>query len=172
MPFRRALLVIFAAFCVALLGWLATRAFSEPRAIDIGESVPAFTLRDLKGQPTTLPPAGSTVLINYWASWCHPCREELPLLSQFAQQQGTDGVQVLAIALDDRTRVEEFLHARGGDLTVLLENPGPSDSSVRLGNSRSVLPFSVLIGHDGRLLKRRYGAFRDAGELEAWAKSP
>ena len=172
MRFRKGLLIVLAAFCIALLGWVATRAPSGPRAIGFGERVPPFTLPALKGEPVSLPPDGSAVLINYWASWCTPCREELPLLSRFAQQQGPAGIHVVAIALDDRTAAEEFVHARSPDLTVLLEAPSDHDSSVRLGDDHSVLPFSVLIGADGRLKKRRFGAFRDADELRNWANTP
>ena len=56
-------------------------------------------------------------------------------------------------------------------LPVLLEAPGPGDSSVRLGNRAGVLPFSVLIGADGRLRKQRIGAFADAEDLRNWLES-
>ena len=166
MSFRRGLLIVLAAFCVALLAWIATRV------PDRHESVAAFTLPGLQGPSMTLPVAGRMTLINYWASWCGPCREELPLLASFSRQQGPDGVRVVAIALDERRAAEEFLHTRGADLSSLIETPGPGDSSVRLGNDRSVLPFTVLIGRDGRLQKRRFGAFRDANDLRDWAASP
>lgn len=120
----------------------------------------------------TLPSPGKPTLLNYWASWCGPCRDELPLLSRFSRQQGLEGIRVVAIALDDRTAAEEFLHARGGDLTSLIEAPGANDSSVRLGNDRSVLPYTVLIGRDGQLKKRRFGAFRNDTDLRDWAASP
>lgn len=172
MPFWRGLLIVLIAAGLASLAWFATRAPEAPDTLDRRAPVAAFTLPGLNGPPMRLPVPGESVLVNYWASWCVPCRDELPLLARFARQQGPGGIRVVAIALDERAAAAEFLRARGLDLPSLVEDPGPRDSSVRLGNERGVLPYSVLIGPDGRLRKRRFGAFRDADDLQAWAKDP
>ena len=134
------------------------------------EPVPAFTLPGLAGPAMTVPARGRPVLLNYWASWCGPCLDELPLLSAFAAQQGPSGVQVVGIALDDRTQAEAFVRQHPLGFPSLSEAPGEHDSSVRLGNHRGVLPYSVLIGADGRQLRSHSGAFRDAEDLRAWAE--
>ena len=172
MPFRRGLLIFLAAAAVALLAWLASRLPGQPGAFDPGSPIAPFTLAGLNGPPMRLPPAGATVLVNYWASWCAPCRDELPLLAQFTRQQGPDGVRVVLVAQDEPVAAGEFLRAQGVELTSLVEEPGPADSSVRLGDDRDVLPYSVLIGPDGRPRKRRFGAFRDAEDLRSWAQDP
>ena len=167
----------------ALGWWLAREAPNGQAIVGIGETVPAFALpmlqaggeadraheRSYGGGARPVPVGERPVLINYWASWCGPCREELPLLAGFHRDQGPNGVQVVTIALDSREEAERFLAETPIRLPVWLEAPKPGDSSARLGNAAGVLPFSVLIGADGRLRKRRFGPFSDLDDLRRWA---
>jgi thiol-disulfide isomerase/thioredoxin len=135
----------------------------------IGDAMPPLRLPDLDGQARELPGAwrGRPMLINIWASWCAPCIEEMPELQRFSAAQGPDGVQVIGIALDDPAAVRDFLRRVPVDYTILIDAPGPADAGVRLGNVRGALPYSVLIGPDGRLVARRIGPFVH-GELEGF----
>lgn len=168
----------------ALGRWLARPSPGGLAPVGIGEQVPAFALpvlqvegeagpdrRRPRNGVATLPGDGRPVLVNYWASWCGPCREELPLLARFHRQQGANGLQVVGIALDSGEEAMRYLRESPIALTMLLEAPGPRDSSARLGNTRGILPFSVLLGADGRLQKRRYGPFQDIDDLERWSGS-
>jgi len=135
-----------------------------------GETIPAITLPGLDGSPRTLPAAwsGRPLLVNVWASWCGPCIEEMPELQRFASQQGDNGVQVVGIALDDADAVRAFLARVPVAYPILLDVPGPADAGVRLGNPKGVLPYSVLVSAEGRLLKQRIGPFAH-GEIDDWA---
>lgn len=135
-----------------------------------GERVPTITLPGLDGAPIIVPgdSAGRPLLVNLWASWCGPCIEEMPELERFAVEQGANGVQVLGIALDDQAAVEDFLARIPVSYPIAIDTPGPRDSGVQLGNPRGVLPYTVLIGADGRLLKQRIGPFSH-GEISGWA---
>jgi thiol-disulfide isomerase/thioredoxin len=134
----------------------------------LGDPVPRIAVRDFSGSPVIVPASGQVTLVNYWASWCGPCREEMPLLSAFAAQQGANGVHVLGIALEDPGPAQAFLATGPVGYPVAHEPPSATDSSVTLGNARGLLPYSVLVGADGRLLARRLGPFRDAADLQAW----
>jgi thiol-disulfide isomerase/thioredoxin len=111
---------------------------------------------------------GHPAVVNVWASWCGPCIEEMPELQRFAASQGEAGTQVVGIALDDAASVRAFLQRIPVHYPILLDTPGPADAGVRLGNPKGVLPYSVLVSADGRLLKRRIGPFAH-GEITRWA---
>ena len=136
----------------------------------IGDEAPTLAVHDLDGVAVPLRFGDRPVLINYWASWCPPCVEEMPLLDSFARSQGPDGVAVVGIALDEARPVRRFLDERPVGFPIFIEESGPSDSSMLLGNARGILPYSVLIDRDGRLQKTRLGAF-GKGDLEDWTAS-
>jgi thiol-disulfide isomerase/thioredoxin len=138
--------------------------------IEHGQTVPAMDLPTLQGEPGPLPTPGRPLLINYWATWCGPCREEMPLLARFSDLQSRRGIEVVGIALDNEAEARAFLREVPVPFRVVLETPGARDSSVRLGNRAGVLPYSVLVGADGKLIKQRFGAFLSAEDLHDWAQ--
>jgi thiol-disulfide isomerase/thioredoxin len=153
---------------------LAARAPAAPPGLAIaqpGAAIPAFSVPGLDGHPVAVPTAyaGRPLLINVWASWCRPCVQEMPELQRFSAQQGGNGVQVVGIALDDAAAVRAFLPKVGVAYPVLIDAPGPTDAGVRLGNRAGVLPYSVLVSADGRLLKQHIGPFA-RGDLERWTQ--
>ena len=155
----------------ALVDWMAANQSGADRPVAIGELAGTISLRDRAGIEHALPRPGRPLLLNYWASWCLPCREEMPMLAAFANRQPGRGTEVVGIALDTPEAAAAFLAQSPVSFRTFVEAPGLQDSSVRLGNARGILPFSVLIGADGRLLKRRFGAFSDAADLEHWAQT-
>jgi thiol-disulfide isomerase/thioredoxin len=156
-----------------LLGSLLSAAAPEPppgvAVATRGKPIPLIDVRDLAGNRIEFPTryAGRPMLVNVWASWCAPCLKEMPELQRFAMQHAANGVQVVGIALDDADAVNAFLRRVPVSYPILLDTPGPADAGVRLGNPKGVLPYSVLVSADGRLLKQRIGPF-DEGEIDAW----
>ena len=135
-----------------------------------GQPLPPLRLAGLDGPDVSLPDdvAGRPLLVNVWASWCAPCIKEMPELDRYARSQGEDGVQVLGLALDDPQAVRAFLRRVGVDYPQTIDSPGPTDAGVRLGNPRGVLPYSILVDAQGRLLKQKIGPF-EHGEIDGWA---
>jgi len=130
--------------------------------------LPPLRLPQVDGTPRSLAEfRGRPLLINYWATWCPPCIKEMPVLDAFATEQGAKGVAVVGIALDEPDAVRQFLQRVPVAYPNLIEAPGAGDSSVALGNSRNVLPFSVLADAQGRVLAVRAGSF-DAAQLRRW----
>ncbi|HJW47125.1 MAG TPA: TlpA disulfide reductase family protein [Lysobacter sp.] len=158
----------------ALQGVLSASAPEPPPGVNMAERggiVSPFSLLALDGRPVALPQAyaGRRVLLNVWASWCGPCIREMPELDRYARAQGDNGTQVVGIALDEAPAVQAFLQRIPVAYPILLDTPGPRDAGVRLGNPKGVLPYSVLLGADGRVLKQKVGPFQP-GEIEAWAQ--
>jgi thiol-disulfide isomerase/thioredoxin len=137
--------------------------------VRVGELMPSFTLPDLDGMPVKFPDQfkGKPLLINVWASWCAPCIEEMPELARFAARHADTGPQVVGLALDTPEAVLDFLGNVPVYYPIVIETPGPQDASVKLGNSQGLLPYSVLVDAQGRVLKQKLGPFK-AGEIDAW----
>lgn len=135
-----------------------------------GDPMPALVLPDLDGVRRSLPGdyPGTPLLVNVWASWCGPCIEEMPELERFAAARDRHGIQVVGLALDQPDAVRAFLARIAVSYPIVLDTPGPADASVWLGNVRGLLPYSVLVGADGRIRKQKLGPFAH-GEIEGWA---
>lgn len=158
----------------ALQGAMSASAPTPPADLKIAERgaiLPAFAVPALDGHSVAIPTAyaGRPVLLNLWASWCGPCVREMPELDRFAKAQAANGTQVVGIALDEAEAVQAFLQRVPVSYPLLIDTPGPRDTSVRLGNPKGVLPYSVLLDAQGRVVKQKIGPFRE-GEIDAWAK--
>lgn len=156
----------------ALHSVLQSTAPAPPAGLAVasrGEVIPSLQLPALDGDRITLPAAyaGRPILINLWASWCGPCIEEMPELDRFAATQGANGTQVVGIALDDEAAVRAFLQRIPVRYPILLDQAGPRDAGVQLGNPKGVLPYTVLVSADGRLMREKIGPFQH-GEIENW----
>ncbi len=183
-PPRTSLMVVAAVAAVLGMGtgaYYFTRApettrfaaVDRPAAVPArpGDAMPAIILPDVDGTPVDFAGfAGRPLLINVWASWCGPCVEEMPMLATFAAAQPADGVQVVGLAIDTQDGVRDFLDRVPVTYPIVIEQPAPDDASVRLGNAQGLLPYTVLVGADGKIVKQKLGPFAD-GEVERWVGS-
>lgn len=177
---KNTVLLLVIAVLGGVAGVILGRQFAVPAPhpapagvteVQPGDPAPALSWHTLDGASTGLGALqGRPVLINYWASWCGPCIREMPVLSAFATAQGASGVQVLGVAVDHEASVREFLQRIPVSYPIALEEPDAMDSSIILGNNRNVLPFSVLIGADGRVQAQKFGDF-SANALQSWVSA-
>lgn len=116
----------------------------------LGTPRPTFTLPDLDGQPVSISQwDGKVILLNFWATWCPPCREEMPDFADVQRAFGERGFQAVGVAIDRPQAVARFIEAVGADYPQLVGRENAMAVADRYGNGYGALPHSVLIDRDG-----------------------
>ena len=164
MPRRRDLLVLGTVGAAALAaggvaGALAIQSRSGAASLLSG------SFADLAGRPRKLSEwQGRVVLVNFWATWCAPCLEEVPLISAAARKYRENGFSTVGIGIDNVDKIREFAAKFSVQYDLLVSGPESIELMKRLGNPAGGLPFSVLLDRQGRIAERKVGPFQ-AGEL-------
>jgi thiol-disulfide isomerase/thioredoxin len=137
---------------------------APPRRIP--EVVPDLTLPGLDGKPHHLSEwQGRPLLINFWASWCEPCRREIPLLKSIRRDRAADHLEVVGIAIDFRDAARKYAHDSRIDYPVLVGEQGGYEAVAAFG-MEPVLPFSVFADGSGHIVSVKIGELhRDESRL-------
>lgn len=109
------------------------------------------------------------LLVNFWATWCPPCVEELPMIEAFWRQNAAKGFQVLALAIDQPSAVRRFLARQPLTFPVGLAGLGGTELAKSLGNSQGGLPFSVFFDANGQIYRQKLGQL-SLQDLQGWAR--
>jgi thiol-disulfide isomerase/thioredoxin len=169
---RRALVYgaagVAAATAGAAVAWWRWRLGAPPADAAVG-AFWSSSLDSPEGRPVPLAGfRGKPLLVNFWATWCPPCVEELPLLDAFYQAQLSRGWQMLGIAVDQPSAVRQWLQRSPLSFPVVLAGLQGTEMSKSLGNQAGGLPFSLLFGPRGEVLERKLGQLH-ASDLKTWA---
>ncbi|MFI3136780.1 MAG: TlpA disulfide reductase family protein [Methylococcaceae bacterium] len=155
---------VYSALFVALTG---VASIPTALAIDVGQPAPAFTLPSLQqNTPTALAQfAGKVVYLDFWASWCAPCRTSFPLLNKLHQKLQAQGFEVVAVNLDeDKTKAEQFLKEFPVSFKILSDPAGQWADKFGVES----MPTSYIIDKKGVVQNIHHGfASDDIKELEA-----
>lgn len=119
-------------------------------------------LPDVRGQEQSLGQwKGKVIVVNFWATWCAPCREEMPEFVKAQQELGGRGLQFVGIAIDQPDKVQEFATEIGLNYPALIGGYGAIELSKTLGNRLGALPFTVIVDRSGRVAHTQLGPLRD-----------
>ncbi|MDZ7751658.1 MAG: TlpA disulfide reductase family protein [Gammaproteobacteria bacterium] len=141
-----------------LFGAVEEPGAPESRPATLSAQRPAFALPDLDGHVREAAEwDGKVVLLNFWATWCPPCRREMPLFADLQQEFGRQGFQVVAVAIDEAAAVREFAAQYGLDFPLLVGDEDAIRVAQDYGNLQGALPFSVLYDRRGRVVARFKG---------------
>ena len=162
---RQALLLATFAALFAGAGYLVYQwraggdAQSDPVAI--GRMVLAAKLLGLDGKPQALEQwRGKVLIVNFWATWCAPCREEIPGFIKFQEQYGRHGAQFVGIAIDAAERVAPYAKEIGINYPVLVGGLETMDFARQAGNRAGVLPYTLVIDRNGKVINSTIGVLK------------
>ena len=113
---------------------------------------------------------GRPLLVNFWATWCPPCIEELPMMEAFWREHHAKGLQMVALAIDQPSSVRRFLERQPLSFAVGLAGMEGSQLAKSLGNATGGLPFSVFFDKKGGIYKQKLGQLSPA-DLQVWRQA-
>jgi thiol-disulfide isomerase/thioredoxin len=130
------------------------------------------TLESPQGEPMPLAVfQGARLVINFWATWCPPCVQELPMLDRFYSEQHGRGWTVLGLAVDQPSAVRAFLQKTPLAFPVAMAGLGGTELARSLGNASGGLPFTLVLNPQGEVIQRKLGRLAE-DDLKRWAELP
>ena len=166
---KRSLVWLMLGGVALLAGVIGHRLWESGKSAETttmaSSSLPIFdlVLNDLNGQPRTLGQwRGKLLIVNYWATWCIPCREEMPGFSRLQDKYRNKGVQFVGISIDSVAKIDEFVRATPVSYPLLIGDIDVMENSAALGNTLQALPFTAVFDPQGRLFSTKLGRLAEA----------
>ena len=154
---------------LAAAGGIGLQVFRRSSGKDAAtiDNLWTWPLQDLNGGPQPLGRwRGSPLVVNFWATWCEPCRVEMPLLVRTHKKYAANGLQIVGISIDIAAKVQEFAKAYKVTYPLVIAGLDVMDIARNLGDQTAGLPYTVVLDRDGRVTARHLGGISET-ELEA-----
>jgi thiol-disulfide isomerase/thioredoxin len=169
---RRAVLMGLALTGVLALGagavWSWRRSAPVAKADEAASWLFDLKLPDADGVQRPLKAwQGKLLVVNFWATWCTPCIEEMPQLQQFADEFAAHNVAVIGVGVDEPDKIREFRRQHGLRIPLLAAGFDGMEMARRLGNPQPVLPYTALISPSGLIVEEHSGRI-EPPELRRW----
>ena len=165
---RRGFAVAFAVAALLALGaGVMWRQAERDDALNLassadGAALLAVSLPDAAGKEQPLAQwKGKVLVVNFWATWCEPCREEMPRFVKLQDQLGAQGLQFVGIAIDEADRARQFASEISLNYPTLIGSYGAIELSKTFGNRLGALPFTVIVDRAGRVVHTELGPVKD-----------
>ncbi len=130
---------------------------SKP-AKTLPQQLPSFSMQDSTGTTRNSSEwSGKILIVNFWATWCPPCQEEMPELVVFQEQYSSKGVQVVGVAVDNLEPVKSFMQLNNINFPVVLGQDDAIELGKKMGNRISVLPYTAIFDQTGKTLYAQPG---------------
>ncbi len=160
-------LFVLVCFTAAGVGVYAYQLDQLPPP-DERRTAPRFSLPDSEGVERTLDTWKDQVLvINFWATWCPPCREEIPAFTKIQDELGSKGLQFIGIAIEEAEPVREFMQQFPVNYPMLIAPDNGMSLMAEFGNTMGVVPFSVVLDRSGRIVHMQPGVF-EPDQVKKW----
>jgi thiol-disulfide isomerase/thioredoxin len=163
---RRILIVAVGLLALAIGGYVGHRVLTPGESSGVGGDASMLlgvALPDASGNQQPLSQwKGKVLVVNFWATWCPPCRDEMPEFVLAQRELGGRGVQFVGIAVDEPDKVRHFAREIGLNYPALIGGYGAIELSRTLGNRVGGLPFTVIVDRGGRVAHVQLGPLPDA----------
>ncbi len=154
------LLFVVVMLAAAVGGYLLSGPPS-PERID-GDRVLSATFPDLSGVPQSIDRwRGKVLVVNFWATWCPPCLEEIPMFVRLQQQFGEQGLQFVGIAVDERDKVAAFARDNAINYPIMIGQLDAIELAESAGNDSGGLPYTLVFDRSGRVVSRHFGGLTE-----------
>jgi thiol-disulfide isomerase/thioredoxin len=165
------MVLVAAAAAAAGFGYHLWKSAPQQAAAEASAAMMATAMPDLEGTSQALGQwRGKVLVVNFWATWCAPCREEIPIFVRLQNRYRDRGLQFVGIALDQPEKVRPYAAELGMNFPVLIGGAGALDLARQLGNRAGVLPYTVIIDRAGNIVHTEAGAAKEA-KIEPFLQS-
>jgi thiol-disulfide isomerase/thioredoxin len=135
---------------------LADSKLNNPAASSLASTRPLFSLKDMQGKTRDVKEwDGKVLMVNFWATWCPPCRKEIPDFIRLQEKYKSQGLKIIGIALDAKQAVIDFTDPMNINYPVLIAEQNGIELTKAYGNRLGVLPFTVFVDRHGKIIHRQ-----------------